>query len=494
MNRCSQILFALSLVACLVLAAMSVADEEPAGLVTAEQAQAAALRLWSVMEAVLDNHVTPPTRQQMLLQGMRAISKQKQGESSDDLDQQLARAVSDLSGHRETLDFFAMHLSRASQTSGSSLDKLATTFVHGALEAVPGGARYIPAKDSAVEQQLLENRYVGIGIALALGINDEYPAMFKVIPRGPAHRAGAQEGDLMLSIDGQDIKGMSVQNVVPMLRGQAGIPVSIVVRQPDSQNERTLTITRGEVPIQTVEGQSHTSAEEWNYHVPPAQDKDIAYIKITSIRGSTVSELRETARKLHSQGFRALILDLRETESGELRHAAMISDLLLEEGVIGAAVVRGHRQKFTSNADHLFPGWPMAVLVDANTIGQAEWIAASVQHRQNTVLVGGNTPGLGYVTDRIKLPDGAAIELQTGFLERASGRSLVSAGADDRSQQVIRRVVQIVRQRDIFEGAKTPAGWNGVAPDVTVGDAELLSTAASKLTEKLAAESAAPKD
>jgi carboxyl-terminal processing protease len=457
------------------------------------QSKEAARRTWTVIEAVLDNHVAPPTRQQMVLSAVSDLWTYTR--KNEPLDRQTARRISELTEQSEIEALLSEQLSSASQASGKSVPHLETLLIHSALRPVRGESQYMSAKESVVQQQLLANRYVGIGIQM--GVKDGYPAMMKLFHRGPAQREGGQEGDLMVSIDGADTKGKRIEEVVSVLRGQAGTSVSIVVRQPDSQETRTLKIVRGEVPMETVVGRERADEDHWNYAILGAQD--VAYIKIQSIRGSTVSELRETARKLKAENFRAVILDLRRTDSGELRHVVMMADLLLEAAPIGSAVIRGRREEFTSNEESLFPGWPMAVLVNGNTDGQAEWLAASLKQRRDTTLMGANTPGLAYVTEHIQLADGAGLRLQTGIFHRPDGRSLVTRNLDE-SQMTIRRLTQELQHRTALTGAYAEkAGtekenspqpvdeyWNGVAPDVvTSGDP--VVAAATKLSEQLVA-------
>ena len=468
--------WSLSLLVCLVVPVVVARGEDDP---TAEQKQAmeSAQRVWNVLEAVLEHHVQPPTRQQMLQSAMNSLAMQQPRDAAG-LNNQLARDISNLEGRGQTEQFVARQLMAASAANNPNRLHLENTFIAFALQAVPGGANYIPAKESAVQQQVMDNRYVGIGIAMSMV--DDYPTMQKVIPRGPANRAGAKDGDLMVKIDGEDTKGMPLEAVIPKLRGNAGIPVSVVVRQVNSDETRTLRIVRGEVPFETILGFNRNPDLDWDHAVGSAND--VAYIKIASIRGSVVSDLRETARKLHLKGFRALIVDLRGMEAGELRHAAMLADQFLDKGSVGFTVVRGKREEIRSNEDSLFGGWPIAVLIDATTVGQAEWIAAGLQERQNTVLMGSNTRGLGYVTERIKLPDGAAIDLRTGTFLRPNGRSLVSRGEGLSPQFVFQNALQFLGKSN---RARFPVEWNGVSPDLTVGQ-DPIASAAAHLRERIA--------
>lgn len=453
-----------------ILSALVLAQDDPPAPPADSDVQQAAQRVWNVLEVVLDHHLAPPARQQMLLSGLRALPEPMN--DNGDFDRLLGRRVSELKSRPEIESLLAAEIASAARRSGRSIKELELLVIHAALAAVPGGARFTPAAEAAVQQQFLENRYVGIGIRLA--VVDGRPVMESVFPRGPAQRSGARFGDIMLSIDGADTRELPLVDVVAKLRGQAGVPVTLELRQPDSSEIRKLTIVRGEAPKDTVEGVELDSDQQWKYRM--VDESRIAYLKITAIRGSTIGELRQAARTLHSDPPRAVILDLRATESGELRHAAMVADILLDERTIGSAIVRGQRREFTSDAEHLFPGLPMVVFVDASTTGQAEWIAVSLKQRPGTFLIGQNTPGYGFVVERVSTADGSTVQLRTGVLHGPDGRPLVSSDT-------------ALRNFNIPAGstiAERRGPWLGIAPDRVANRLTADASAKAYLKEKMA--------
>ena len=444
----------------------------PSGVAAADEPSATAIaeELVGVIDEVLDNHISPPTRQEMLLHGCRAIF-------GEDDPRQLSRDISDLQDKQELIAFLVARIGKLDDPIAGQVKQ---QFIAGALTAIPGGARYSKAKAYAVEQQLRENRYVGIGIALAK--QGAFPSMPQVIPGGPAHAAGGKNGDLMIRIDGEDATQYTLQQIIDLLRGQEGKPVSIVVRQPDSEEERTLDIVRGEVPFGSVEGKSRDSDDKWVYRA--ADDSDIAYLRLTAVRGSTARELKQAAQRLHAAGARALILDLQPTsQQGDLRHAVMIADELLGKATMGTAVTGDKSETFESSADQLFAGWPMVVLISPETQGQAEWIAAALQDNNRAVIVGQATHGFGFTERVIQLDNGDAISLRSGMLKRADGRSLVSHSQSPNSLQFGQRIR--VQPAGAATRRKSQSGWHGIKPDVVVGQERLLQEAISILEQEL---------
>ena len=430
-----------------------------------------------IADAVLARHVDPPTRQEMLKTAIQAIYKL----ARQDPPPGLAKEISQLGSNDELLAFLRTNLVVVMAENQPASSQVRDAGIRGLLTRVAGVEGLIPLSEFHVQQQLRDNRYVGIGIQL--GMKGEYPTMITVFRRGPAWQAGGRDGDRMISIDGMDAKGMPLRRVIELLRGQEGKPTTVVVRRVGSKKTQPLNMVRGLVPFDTVLGTDRDEEQNWRYKIN--DDPRIAYLKIESFRGSTPSELRRIAGQLHADDCRALVLDLRGTEPGEMRYVVMIADALLGEGVIGHVLgVRG-RQQFDSTADQLFPGWPMAVLVDRNTAGQAEWIAAALKDSRRATLLGTPTAGQGAIVELVELPNGiGGVRLTTGILFRRNGRPITVAG-----QSIIVQPGNIHRLARDAEGAFLRAQKlrrKGISPDREI-TADQIAEAVKLLQGKLKA-------
>jgi carboxyl-terminal processing protease len=270
---------------------------------------------------------------------------------------------------------------------------------------------------------------------------------------GPAARAGVKKGDLFEEVDGVDTKGMDLRDVVEHTRGDEGTDVTIKVRSPKEAKARTLRITRGRMSSDrlfraTVEGVRKHDSGDWKVRLDVPDP--IGYVKITGIGPSTPHELRKLAGRMESEGVRALAIDLRGAGAGgtalAVHSAVLVADNLLERGAIGRVrTVRGETT-YQADSDALFRGWPIAVLVDHNTSGAAEWIAAALQDNHRATIIGSPTRGAhravtafgmrmesgeqGHyeapVKSTVSVGDGRWwISMMTGTLERGDGRPLV---------------------------------------------------------------------
>lgn len=396
------------------LAGWAAADE------SVSDGHAFASRVLAITDLVLDRHLDPPTRQSMIL----AVAKALANTAERPVPAGLSRRVSELSGRGELAHLLQELWDEASKSGKSTAPQLEIAAFHGLCGVVPGNPRIVPANELKVEQQLAANRYVGIGIQLSLDEDSKLPLIAVPFARGPAHLAGAKPGDRILRVDGSSTENVTLAETVQMLRGEEGTQVTIIVQQPDSQETRSLEITRGVVPLESVLGYRRTADNAWDFH--PIASEPIGYVWIPRVVASTLHELRQTARVLEGKGTRALVIDLRNLGGGELQHFLRLADELLGEAVLGrASDVRGTVTEYRSGADSLFPRWPLVLLVNHSTASAAEFLAAALQDNKRAVIVGQATAGACSIHQQFELPDDlGAIVLRTGTLERADGRAL----------------------------------------------------------------------
>lgn len=337
-------------------------------------------------------------------------------------------------------------------------------FKDGLLAHVSGGARLLSAKDLKVQQQIAGNHYVGLQIALSFNSEAKRTEIAEVLQGGPAHRAGVLKGDLIDEIDGVTTDGLDVREVVDRLRGLEGTEVTIRVRQAKGGPLRSYKIVRGVLPRQTIEPVRSFGGDRGDTLV--AGPGLISYLKIKEIAGSTPRELRQLARTLEDEGAKALVLDLRGMTQAGLHPTILLADDLLDAGVIGRVRSAQRIETYRAEPDALFRDWPLAVIVDSQTTGPAEWLAAALQDNHRAVIVGAQTGAVfgrtGELLDGVETAVPVAdstwfVEMPTGRLERADGRPLASPPVP---------MGPTTRRRQGYIGNERREG--GVTPDVVV--------------------------
>jgi carboxyl-terminal processing protease len=313
-------------------------------------------------------------------------------------------------------------LNESIQKHEKSLEAFRQNFIDGVLASVPGGGRLVAQKDLAVQEQLAGNRYVGTGISLSFDVDKKYPRIETVFPGGPMERAGGHSGDWMLKIDDRDAHGLELAKIIELLRGDEGTDVALLLGDATGAS-RTITVTRGPVVLETIEGFQKSDARgHWDFRIDA--NSPIRYLKIVQVNGSTVHDLKKLETEFRRSGATAVILDLRAVHGGELHHAMLLADALLDGGQIGRVRTQGDVQEFRADRERVFRDWPVVLLVDSQTGGVAEWIAAAVQDNRAGKVVGEDTAGIWQVSSAIQLSGmNSSLLLRTGTFERPNRNS-----------------------------------------------------------------------
>jgi len=371
-------------------------------------------RILTITDIVLQQHIDPPTRQQMILAGVKALYQADKRQIPKGLSQQ----VSDLAKPEQLADFL-----KSIQTEFSALRNTEIILTQAMLSTLPCGAHLVDAHTKKVQGQLAANRYVGIGIALTMNKKELFPTIPNVIYNGPAWRAGVKRNDIILKVNGQSMESKDLVQAIKYLRGEEGSKVTIEVRQPDSQESRKLKMTRGRVFIPTIEGTRKISEREWQYKLGSADD--IAYIRIKNIGPSTLHELRQVDSKIRDKNMKGIILDLRA--GGSILHdTIMVADSLLDGGAIGQVQSLDSLKKHEARPGALFQNIPMVVLVGKQTSSGNVFLTAALQDNKRAIVVGEPTSGQTYVRSNVPLPDrNDHILMATALMQRGDGTTLL---------------------------------------------------------------------
>ncbi len=380
----------------------------------------------AIIDTVVERHIDPPTRQELVCRFCRQLRAFKVPG--------LAREISAAATDEELLSIIAGHITEA----GSEVD--VTASLRGALAGIRFPVGLTTRSENAVSKQVAENRYVGTGIQLAMA---PHPVMMKVFKNGPAWKAGAKDGDIIESIDGNTTKGMDILAVIKKLRGPVGSEVKVTLRQPRQESlRRKYTITRGVVPLTTI--------------AEPTVSKSTAYVRLTSIGASTVHELRKIDSKLPDSVTR-LVLDFRRIQNSNLHHGRLLANALLDEKPLGTVATPEKETTYATESGNLFGDFSLTILVDQTTSGTPEWIAAAVVDSGRGILAGKPTSGRGYVTEDVELNSSTVLEIPTALLRRSNGETLLDSapkptlptgprtGPLGRTRPFVRRVVPRVR-------------------------------------------------
>lgn len=427
-----------------MLPAVSAALADDALDTPAITVEAAYKQFDEVSDAMLDHAYEPPSKQEMLLRGLRGVWKRtRKTPPPSDLARRISAASSDEQFRELLRDVFGSKV-----ISVSARD----TFLESAV--LREGATLTPLEQLTIERQLKDNLYVGIGIQIAK--RGAYPTMPKVFPRGPARKAKALDGDKILAVDGVSTENVALGEVVGMLRGPRGADVTVRLQTGD-EPPRDVLMTRDVVPIDSVEGVRRREDDSWDFAL--AENRQVAFLKLVELKGSTVSELRAAARRIEREGFRAVILDISQLDGGEFRHAVMLADLLLPEAKLGYQLTATGKQPLTASSNVVLEGLPLVVVIGKSTRGPAEWLAAALKDQKRARLIGFRTAGDGAIYKELDLESGHALRLRSGEMIRADGRPIQLPTLSQARTTVERREIhrQASEVGGVFPHTPTPS-------------------------------------
>lgn len=305
------------------------------------------------------------------------------------------------------------------------------------------GDPYSVYYDKEETEELLdstEGKYAGIGALMAQDQETLEITVQEVYKDTPAEEAGMKEGDVLLSVDGDDVTGMSLSEVVDLVKGEENTKVSVTVRRAGGNVD--LEMTRKIVETQTVETEM--------------KDGGVGYLKITEFDTVTYEQFQNGLESLEEAGMTGLVVDLRDNPGGNLDTVCQILDLLLPEGtIVYTEDKNGERvDTKTSDEEHQFTK-PMAVLVNGGSASASEVFSGAVQDYGIGTIIGTQTYGKGIVQTLYSLSDGSCLKLTTAQYFTPDGRNIHGEGitpdivlektADDQRDNQLEKAVETVQ-------------------------------------------------
>src|SRR6185437_8918995 len=244
----------------------------------------------------------------------------------------------------------------------------------------------------------LKGELEGIGARIAL--RKQGPTIMQTMPKSPARTAGMQPGDVIHQVDGKDVRGMSLEQLVQHVRGPAGSEVHMKVFRGTPPKSIDLDIKRAKVDVPDV-------AWQMLPEIP------IAHVAIQSFGQHTDEQLRTTLQASRQQGAKGLILDVRGNPGGLKDQAVKVTSEFLKPGevVFVQKDAHGKTTPVPAEKDGVAQDIPLCVLIDEGTASSAEILAGALQDYQRGKLIGTRTFGTGTVLDKFQLSDGSAVLL-----------------------------------------------------------------------------------
>lgn len=273
---------------------------------------------------------------------------------------------------------------------------------------------YISAKDYEQANEELNGNFCGIGISFQ--VMEDTINVIEVIPGGPSEKVGIANGDKIISVDGKNFTGEKINpNLVKeQLRGPKNSVVKLGVKRPTSAKTLYFTVTRGDIPIKSVDAA---------YMI----DKNTGYVKVNQFGRNTYDEFVAALSVLKNEGAKRYIVDLRGNGGGYMEIAvAMANEFLPKDNLIVSTKGRYKKNDTSvySDGNGSYQDAEIVVLINEFSASASEIFAGAMQDNDRGLVIGARSFGKGLVQREFKLSDNSAIRLTIARYYTPTGRCI----------------------------------------------------------------------
>ena len=305
--------------------------------------------------------------------------------------------------------------------------------INGMLSGLDPHSAYLNEEAFTEMKVGTQGEFGGLGIEVSM--EDGFVKVVAPIEDTPAWNAGLKSGDLIIKLDESNVKGMTLNDAVKLMRGKPGTDIVLTIVRKGEPQPQTITVTRDIIQIQSVK-----------YRM---LEDDYAYFRVTQFQEHTGEKLGQAIEKLFAENegpMKGMILDLRHDPGGLLTSSIGVSAAFLQkdklvvytEGRTNDArmrmyarpefYARGPKGDYLANVPEAAKTVPMVVLVNGGSASASEIVAGALQDHRRAVIMGTQTFGKGSVQTILPLGNGTAIKLTTARYFTPSGQSIQAKG------------------------------------------------------------------
>jgi carboxyl-terminal processing protease len=304
-----------------------------------------------------------------------------------------------------------------------------------------GHSRFMTPEMVKIERNFAIGHFVGIGVELQL--KGRHVVIVAPLDGSPAQRAGLQAGDMILKVNGQDVTGLPLEQVVERISGEAGTSVSLTILSAGTSRMQNVTLIRASIAIHNV---------TWS-RLP---DTAIAQVRIAGFSEGVTKDLKEALKSVQENRLRGIILDLRNNPGGLLDEAVGVASQFLRSGnVLLEKNAKGKITAVPVEPGGITPDVPMVILINGGTASAAEIVSGALKDAHRAILIGETTFGTGTVLSQFFLTDGSALLLAVEEWLTPGGRVIWHKGITP--NQVVRLPPDVTPLFPQAERGMTPA-------------------------------------
>ena len=369
-----------------------------------------------------------------------------------------------------------------------STDTLVENTIPQLLKNLDPHTAYIPAKEMVEVEEEMRGDFGGIGVQFS--IQNDTVMVVDVISGGPSSKLGILPGDRIVTVNDTLLAGKGLKNekVLSKLRGEKGTTVNVGIKRKGFKELFDFEITRSEIPIYSV---------DVSYMI----ETGTGYIKVSRFGEKTYEEFMDGMEKLHQQGMKNVIVDLRGNPGGYLNAVIRMVNEFLDKGELIVYTEGNSQKRKTYQADSrgMYRDKGVVVLIDDFSASASEIFAGAIQDNDRGWIVGRRSFGKGLVQEQIPFSDGSAVRLTVARYYTPSGRCIqkpYDKGTDEYYKDIMDRAIHgefqkadSIKYKDTVKyktlAGRIVYGGGGVMPDYFIpADTLGYSEYYSKITQK----------
>ena len=295
--------------------------------------------------------------------------------------------------------------------------ELIESAISGMLQSLDPHSSYLSPESYKDMQVKTKGTFGGLGIEITM--EGGFVKVVSPIDDTPAANAGMQPGDLIVGINGESIKGLTINEAVSRLRGPVKSKITITVVRGE-KDPFDVEIIRDVIKIRSVKHEIINN---------------IGYVRLTTFSDTTTSGMENSINEIKKElgdKFQGLILDLRNNPGGLLNQSISVTDAFLNQGEIVST--QGRKPDDTSRVfakkGDIMNGKPLIVLINSGSASASEIVAGALKDHARAIIVGTRSFGKGSVQSIIPLPGNGAMRLTTARYYTPSGVSIQAKGIE----------------------------------------------------------------
>jgi len=259
-------------------------------------------------------------------------------------------------------------------------------------------AGFLDREQFSLESEDIRGFFGGIGAEV--GVRDGAIIILSPMPDAPAEAAGIKAGDVILEVDGESIRGLSLLEVVQLIRGDRGTKVTLLLRHLNSSEPVSIEIERDIINLESV--------------TLLMQVGRIGHLRLSGFTGTTNDDLEDALERFErSQGI-GLVLDLRNNPGGLVSSVVDVTSQFIGDGLVLYQIdARGNRRNWDVKSGGKALEIPMVVLVNEFSASASEVFTGAIIDNDRATVIGTTTFGKGSVTNLWPLDDGSGVNFTT---------------------------------------------------------------------------------